>query len=348
MRTLSRLCVPVLIASATLLSACSTNAGYGNPAGSGLSTVTVTGDFGKLPTVSWKAVPDYPSKTTVQTLIPGTGDAIPADRGVEAKIYVSDAQAVLQKQSLCAATGGASAASCSTNFPLIAPATDLIKTLQGVPYQVLAKTATTISIPPSTTGIFSLFRAGAHVGSRVIGLMPSSVLGGLVQSDSIPAIGIGNHDAVLVVIDFIKLDAPSPKATDVPASQMPALVLKNGKPAGMTFTGVTKPNATEGLKRVVLTQGTGAEITSSSTITFDYLGSIYGAAKPFQENYSGQAISYPLAQLVPGWQIGLTGLKAGSRVLLEIPPSLGYGAKAQTGIPANSTLFFVLDIVSVS
>lgn len=353
MRTLSRVCVPVLIASATLLSACSTTTGYGNPTGSGLSTVSVTGDFGKAPTISWKAVPDYPSKTTVQTLINGTGATIPTDRGVQAKVYVSDPQAVLQERALCQATKatpapGATAPDCSTTFPLTAPATDLVRTLQKVPYQVLPKTATTIPIPASTTGIFSLFRNGAHLGSRVIGLMPSSVLGGLAQSDSLPAIGIGNHDAVLVVIDFIKLDAPTPKATDVPASQLPALVLKNGKPSGMTFAGIAKPKATDGLKRVVLTQGTGAAITANSTITFDYLGSIYGAAKPFQENYSAKAITYPLAQLVPGWQIGLTGLKAGSRVLLEIPPSLGYGAQAQSGIPANSTLFFVLDVVSVS
>lgn len=349
MRTLTRSCVPPLLVSAALLSACGSTPGYGNPSGSGLSTVTVTGDFGKVPTVSWKAVPDYPSSTTVSTQITGTGEAIPADRGVEAKVYVSDAQAVLQEQSLCQAkTGATTSPSCSTTFPLTAPAKDLIQVLQNVPYQVVKKGTTTLPIPASTTGIFSAFRNGAHIGSRVIGLMQSSTLGGLIQSDSLPAIGIGNHDAVLVVIDFIKLDAPSPKATDVPASQLPALVLKAGKPAGFNFAGIAAPKATGGLKRVVLTQGTGADITDSSTITFDYLGSIYGAKKPFQENYSGQALTYPLTQLVQGWQLGLVGLKAGSRVLLEIPPAMGYGSTAKPGIPANSTLYFVLDIVSAS
>lgn len=348
MRSLSRLCLPVLIASATLLSACGTNAGYGNPTGSGLSTASVAGAFGTVPTVTWTAIPDFPSKTVVQTSITGTGPAIPADRAVEAKVYVSDPQAILQKRSLCQASGSASASACSTTFPLTAPATDLIKTLQAVPYQVLSPSAKTLQIPANATGLFSAFRAGARIGSRVVGLMPSSLLGQTVQSDSIPAIGIGNHDAVLVVIDFISLDAAPPTVTDVPASQLPAIVLKNGKPAGMTFTGIAKPKATDGLKRAILTQGTGTAITASSTITFDYLGSIYGAAKPFQENYSGQAISYPLAQLVPGWQTGLVGVKAGSRVVLAIPPALGYGAQAQTGIPANSTLYFVLDIVSVS
>lgn len=348
MRTVSRFCIPVLIASATLLSACSTNPGYGNPSGSGLSTAKVTGDFGKVPTVTWQAVPDYPSTTTVSTLINGTGAVIPADRGVEAHVYVSDAQAVLQKQSLCQASSGASATTCSTAFPLTAPATDLVKTLQGAPYQVIAKGLTTIPIPGTTTGIFSAFRNGAHIGSRVIGLVPSSVLGGLVQSDSLPAIGIGNHDAVLVVIDFMKLDAPAPTATDVPASKMPSLVSKKGKPAGFDFAGIAAPKATDGLKRLVLTEGNGVPLTAASTITFNYLGTIYKGTKAFDQNFTKTPLTYPLAKLVPGWQIGLTGVKVGSRVLLAIPPSLGYGAAAQPGIPANSTLYFVLDIVSAS
>ena len=39
-------------------------------------------------------------------------------------------------------------------------------------------------------------------------------------------------------------------------------------------------------------------------------------------------------------------MKVGSRVLLAIPPDLGYGAQEQPNIPANSTLYFVVDIVS--
>jgi peptidylprolyl isomerase len=53
-----------------------------------------------------------------------------------------------------------------------------------------------------------------------------------------------------------------------------------------------------------------------------------------------------LSQVVEGWTIGLSGMKVGSRVLLAIPPELGYGDQAQPDIPANSTLYFVVDIVS--
>ena len=39
-------------------------------------------------------------------------------------------------------------------------------------------------------------------------------------------------------------------------------------------------------------------------------------------------------------------MKVGSRVLLAIPPALGYGEQEQANIPANSTLYFVVDIIS--
>ena len=55
--------------------------------------------------------------------------------------------------------------------------------------------------------------------------------------------------------------------------------------------------------------------------------------------------SFTLKNTVAGWQQGLAGQKVGSQVLLVIPPSLGYGNQEQNKIPANSTLFFVVDIL---
>nr|WP_246415950.1 FKBP-type peptidyl-prolyl cis-trans isomerase [Nocardioides luti] len=82
------------------------------------------------------------------------------------------------------------------------------------------------------------------------------------------------------------------------------------------------------------------------TVTANYLGQVYGAKKPFDESYSKKPVPFSLAQVVQGWTAGLTGVKVGSRVLLQIPPGLGYGAQEQANIPANSTLYFVVDIIS--
>ena len=359
MRTVIRLGLPVLIASAALLSACGSSTGYGNPGGSGLSTATVTGAFGQVPTVQWKAVPDYPSSTVVSTVITGTGPTIPADHTVFAKVYVSDAQAVLQQQSLCAASAaqltapGKTAQNCSTTFPLTSPAKDLVKVLQDVPYQVIAKGTTTISIPATSTNLFAPFRNGAHIGSRVAGLMQSSALGALVQSDSLPSIGIGNHDAVLVVVDFTSLgtvDCPTstatPTVTDVPAAQLPAVQEKGGKPTGLTFTGVTDSACGSPVRRAVIKQGTGTTVGLGNTVTVNYFGEVYKGKAAFDESFTKKPASLLLSSFVPGFAQGLNGLKVGTRVVLAIPASAAYGDQASGSIPPSSTLYFVVDIVS--
>ena len=55
-----------------------------------------------------------------------------------------------------------------------------------------------------------------------------------------------------------------------------------------------------------------------------------------------------MAQLVKGLAQGLTGKKVGSRVLLVMPPKLGYGDNPPTGgvVTKDSTLVFSVDILA--
>ena len=41
----------------------------------------------------------------------------------------------------------------------------------------------------------------------------------------------------------------------------------------------------------------------------------------------------------------MLGMKEGGTRMLIIPPEIGYGDKAQQGIPANSTLIFELEFL---
>ena len=52
--------------------------------------------------------------------------------------------------------------------------------------------------------------------------------------------------------------------------------------------------------------------------------------------------------VIPGFQKGLTGVKVGSRVMIVIPPSLGYGSAGQSsvGIKGTDTLVFVVDVLA--
>jgi FKBP-type peptidyl-prolyl cis-trans isomerase len=59
--------------------------------------------------------------------------------------------------------------------------------------------------------------------------------------------------------------------------------------------------------------------------------------------FDAGTISYPLSQLILGWQIAVPKIGKGGRIKVVIPSSLAYGAQANGGIPANSPLYF--DIV---
>jgi peptidylprolyl isomerase len=184
--------------------------------------------------------------------------------------------------------------------------------------------------------------SGHTIGSRVAVLAPASEAFG---PEGNPQLNIGNKDTILLVADLIKMYEP-PKATDVPASEMPELITRKGDPVGFDFSGLPEPKPDDELKRTVLEKGDGETVTPDMTVTADYLGQVYEGKKPFDESFSKEPAEFSLSQVVEGWTIGLSGVKVGSRVLLAIPPDLGYGEQEQAGIPANSTLYFVVDIVS--
>jgi peptidylprolyl isomerase len=52
--------------------------------------------------------------------------------------------------------------------------------------------------------------------------------------------------------------------------------------------------------------------------------------------------------LIEGWIEGIPGMTVGSRRLLVVPPSQGYGRQGTSGVPPNSTLVFVVDLVRIT
>jgi peptidylprolyl isomerase len=94
--------------------------------------------------------------------------------------------------------------------------------------------------------------------------------------------------------------------------------------------------------------GTGAEVLPTSTLTVHYILMAWSTGKIIESSWSGQPATFPLANVVEGWQKGLPGAKAGGRRLLVIPPAMGYGAAGAGPIGSNETLIFAVDIVAVA
>jgi FKBP-type peptidyl-prolyl cis-trans isomerase len=101
--------------------------------------------------------------------------------------------------------------------------------------------------------------------------------------------------------------------------------------------------------------GTGAEATNGKSLTVHYTLWLYSASAAdhkgtqVQTSIGGSPFPFVLGarQVIAGWDQGVPGMRVGGRRELVIPPSLGYGSAAQPGIPANSTLVFDIDLLSV-
>jgi len=94
--------------------------------------------------------------------------------------------------------------------------------------------------------------------------------------------------------------------------------------------------------------GSGAEVLATSTLTVHYILMAWSTGKIIDSSWSGQPATFPLANVVEGWQKGLPGAKVGGRRLLILPPSMGYGAAGAGPIGPNETLIFVVDIIGVA
>ena len=103
--------------------------------------------------------------------------------------------------------------------------------------------------------------------------------------------------------------------------------------------------AQDGLYYVIDRVGTGATPNLNSRITLNYSG-YYVDGEQFDATTTSPA-TFPLANLIKGWQYGLQYFKAGGKGKLLIPSHLGYGATPPAGIRPNAVLIFDIELISV-
>jgi FKBP-type peptidyl-prolyl cis-trans isomerase len=162
----------------------------------------------------------------------------------------------------------------------------------------------------------------------------------------------------------------SSSAAQPPAAPAPTTPCSGPSGATASFKGVTVASATDlkkapkvtskgttvpGLLCQDLVVGKGKAATPTSTVSVQYAGVLYTNGTQFDSSWSkgGKPVSFPLTGVVPGFTQGIGGagkvapMHVGGRRVMILPASLGYGAQANGPIPANSTLVFVVDLVSI-
>ena len=90
--------------------------------------------------------------------------------------------------------------------------------------------------------------------------------------------------------------------------------------------------------------GTGKNPTPCSNVSVKYKGYL---TNDVVFDQAIEPVDFSLGRIITGWRNVLPLLKAGGRIVMYIPPSLGYGSQPYQQIPANSILVFEVDLVAV-
>jgi peptidylprolyl isomerase len=300
------------------LAACGSGSSDPQEGGESLSSVTIEGDQGSEPKVTFDGRLDG-SKEETEVLVEGDGEEVAEGDTVKANWWIGNGFTEKKAQSTWTKDGAPQSVEMSEDI---------------LPF--LRETV-----------------VGNQVGDRVVLLTSAEEAFG---EGGRPDIGIGNKDAVLAVRRHPRprprrCRRSMARRGGEEARRLGAGPGREGRcHHWLDFSTAHKPSGK--LIATTLVKGDGAKVKSGQTLTVDYLGQVYEADKPFDESYSGEPAEFPIGvgQVIPGWDERLVGRTVGSRVILEIPPADGYGEQGneQAGIKGTDTLFFVVDILGAS
>ncbi|MEZ5964875.1 MAG: FKBP-type peptidyl-prolyl cis-trans isomerase [Planctomycetota bacterium] len=110
------------------------------------------------------------------------------------------------------------------------------------------------------------------------------------------------------------------------------------------------PNDHPGFKVETLAAGEGAEVVAGKVVKVRYVGTLPNG-KEFDSSWTRgvEPAEFPLEGVVPGFRMGLLGMKVGEHRRITIPGELGYGAAGnpRAGIGPNANLYFDVELVEV-
>ncbi|MBP6881991.1 MAG: FKBP-type peptidyl-prolyl cis-trans isomerase [Candidatus Levybacteria bacterium] len=126
------------------------------------------------------------------------------------------------------------------------------------------------------------------------------------------------------------------------------IINSTGKKTVTTTPDQTTSQTTKVTKKDLIV-GTGTEAKTGDTVSVNYKGTLTNG-KQFDSSYDRkEPFTFTLGkgEVIKGWDDGVVGMKIGGKRKLTIPPELGYGTNAQGDIPANSTLVFEVELLTV-
>lgn len=190
---------------------------------------------------------------------------------------------------------------------------------------------------------------GVREGSTAAVVYPAKLLH---QNQGIDSIGVGKKDDVVFVFKLAHVYLPSAHGDAQPQQDgFPQVVTSTDGVPGLVLQNWNTP-AFSKLAIETLIKGRGEVVKLNDTVTVNYAGWVWSDSKTqFDSSWTnGTPVQFQLSygKLISGFVKALKGQTVGSQVVVVLPPDEAYGDAAQSNIPANSTLIFVIDILGTS
>jgi FKBP-type peptidyl-prolyl cis-trans isomerase len=296
----------------------------------------VTGAFGKVPTVKNidKVTPS--SKVKVTELLPGSGPKLA--KGDTAAVHLTYYKFPPK------ASGSASPEASSSGGK---DTSKLGSTYEGGQGPALMGVGAT-----GASGIDKTLSdaIGGHSGGSrlLLEVPPANGFG----KEGNQQLGVGPNDTMLFVMDVVATYPKSSGPVQTEKFSEDGLPTVDPSKAGEAPK-VTLPKDDPPDKLVVktLVEGKGKALVKNDQAVVNYQGQVWKTGKTFDSSFTrGAAANFPVGTggTVPGFDKGLLNAKIGSRLMLILPPSEGYGKQgnSQAGIKGDDTLVFIVDILA--
>ncbi|MFQ5447621.1 MAG: FKBP-type peptidyl-prolyl cis-trans isomerase [Saprospiraceae bacterium] len=111
----------------------------------------------------------------------------------------------------------------------------------------------------------------------------------------------------------------------------------------LTGNGLAAESTASGLHYIIEEEGSGGHPTVDNEVSVLYKG--YFLDGTVFDQTQGQPITFPLSQVIAGWQEGIPLFQKGGKGVLLLPSTLAYGQFPPPGIPKNAVLIFDVELV---
>src|SRR5258708_6281074 len=106
--------------------------------------------------------------------------------------------------------------------------------------------------------------------------------------------------------------------------------------------GISATAHSSGLYYQVINPGSGPRHGGNSTVSVRYTGKLLDGT--VFDSQTGTPVSFPLGNVIMGWQYGLPLIQKGGMIKLIVPSSLGYGCTGFGTVPPNTILYFEIEL----